>query len=97
LNDLVDEINKIIGEDFTSLQLFETGLLEYGYRRREEYDEPFYLPNTLEFYEVRDDFPRIQSSELSLGVENVSYTLSLNSCQKFRISAEKASNWAFDA
>lgn len=85
LNALVDEIDRMM--DFGESNRFKSKLYEYGYfdHHRDLYDLIGYVVCGETFYEVRDDFPRIEESDLKLGVGDVKYSIALAGCEQYSV------------
>jgi hypothetical protein len=96
LNGLIASMAETIAStDIAAADLFRSGLLEAGYRKREEYDRPFWLLNARTYLEVRDGFPRIVPSMLEPGIGNVRYRVAVQACAEFKIDEDLAKEWAF--
>ena len=69
---------------------FESQLLVGGYldAHRDRYDEISYFVREENYFEVRDDFPRIVEPELRRGVGRVQYSISVPVCKEFAVSGE---------
>ncbi len=68
----------------------DIALLEAGYEERDEYDEESWVLVDRAWYEVRDDFPRIERSDLRPGVEQVRYSIRVSDCATFAVEADEA-------
>lgn len=87
LTGLVKQIDQILSDlDLFALDLFHANLINVGYIERDEYDREYLLLNTRTFFEVGEGFPRIVASDLAEGIDNVHYSISINSCSSFEIS-----------
>ena len=82
--------------DIDAANLFQSALLEVGYRTREEYDRPCWLLNSRSFYEVGEGFPRIIPQMLGAGVHGVRYSIALQACEEFEIDEVSAKKWILD-
>ena len=97
LNDLVFSVSELMEvAGHAASDLFQSALLEAGYRRREEYGRPYWLLNVRSFYEVREGFPRIVPSMIGFGIDRVRYRIALQACQDFKIDEEKAMEWVLN-
>lgn len=86
LNDVISEIRTDLqGADFLSAELFETRLIELGYVTRDEYDADSWALTGRSFYEIFGDFPRIKTGELRSGIERVTYSIRLSSCNEYLV------------
>ena len=84
---LIDELkNSIFKEDQIQGQ-FDEKLSTYGYLEihKENYKSK-YLINNINYYKVREGFPAILKQELKEGIMDVSYSIELNNCEKFKSS-----------
>jgi len=84
LNSLINDIKQQI-EDYDSLELFESLLLELGYIELPEYSEKQYIINKESFYEVKNDFPRLTISNIPNGINSIQYSIDLKSCSNYLI------------
>lgn len=87
LTEIVDDLRmQLPGNcrgDF-ELHLFDAGFLD---AHRECYEQFGYIVREENFFEVRDEFPRICENELRTGVGKVRYCISVAACKQFSISA----------
>ncbi|NKF07320.1 PD-(D/E)XK motif protein [Clostridium gasigenes] len=85
LPNIVEEISSKL-EQGTSLEVFEEKLFNYGYllRKPELYKFGFNERET-KYYEICNEFPSITKYKLANGISNVSYKLSLNTCEKYLV------------
>lgn len=91
LNGLVSEIRDIFAKAGAgALELFEIALLEAGYQEQAEYNEEGWVLIDRIFYDVSGEFPRIERSDLRLGVEMVNYSVRVYDCTPFIISLDDA-------
>ncbi len=97
LNGLVTLLaERVDAKDSDAANLFQSALLEAGYRKREEYDRPYWLLNSRSFYEVREGFPRIVPQMLGTGVHGVHYCIALQACEEYEIDETLAKRWILD-
>lgn len=87
---LVDDIKKTLSEEASAKQLFDNKLLESGYSdaHRALYEHTGYEIRKEGFLEVRDVFPRIKEADIRKGVGDVRYSISLDSCSDYEVTAE---------
>lgn len=85
LPNIVEEISNRL-EDGSSLELFEEKLFNYGYllKKPDMYKLRF-SEREIRYYEVCNEFPNITKCKLDNGISNVSYKLSLNTCEKYLV------------
>ncbi|MQB16224.1 PD-(D/E)XK motif protein [Pseudomonas lactis] len=88
---LVSEIRDALAETgANALERLEIALLEAGYQERPEYDEESWVLVDRIFYEVSNDFPRIERGDLRPGVEMVNYSIRVSDCSPFIVSHDDA-------
>jgi hypothetical protein len=69
---------------------FEQKIVQRGLWPEHKYTEERWSFTSVDFYDVRDDFPRIQYSALASGVSSVTYSLDLNTIKPFTIEENNA-------
>ena len=90
LRQAVDDTRQLVlSASPSAADLFQARLVEAGYEPLEEYDVDRLVLVGREAYEVTDAFPRISASDLSPGVANVRYDVSLQSCSPFEVNVEE--------
>ncbi|QBP39711.1 PD-(D/E)XK motif protein [Paenisporosarcina antarctica] len=90
IQDLIDSIRiKLSDRAPSSLMRFNDLLMEL-YIVDGIYNDIFFYVHNEETYEVTNQFPRITSEDLPIGVSNVSYSIDLSHCKNFKIETEKA-------
>jgi hypothetical protein len=86
LGELIDELrgDPLVLADLAS---FENALLEYGWldSYRSQYAQDRYALARRRCYMVRDDFPRLMTGTLPLGISGVSYLLDLSVCVPYQV------------
>jgi len=82
LNKLVLEIKSILEEN--QAVTFDEKMRKAGYIYDERYDEYVYMFVKMDFYSVRDNFPRISINDLPIGVTKASYEIDISSIQQFK-------------
>lgn len=94
LNQLVDSVRQTIPAHLS--EDFERGLLEVGYldAQRDLYSEDGYVVRETNYFEVRDNFPRITETDLQKvpGVGKVRYAISVPVCKSFAVPRENLFN-----
>ena len=89
LGELIDELrgDPLVRADLAS---FENALLEYGWldSYRGQYAQDRYALARRRCYAVRDDFPRLVTAALPLGISGVSYLLDLSACGPYQVDDE---------
>jgi len=87
LNDIVDSIIAILQNDTLALNKYKAKIYEVGYfdLQRNLYETVGYHIRQDVFYKVEHDFPRIQESEIRIGVGDVKYSIILSQCTTFII------------
>lgn len=87
LSDAVHDIETALVSDNEHFIQFEQKLEKCGYLKAcEDLYQTGYLIRENCMYIVNSDFPRIEKSELAAGINNVSYTVNVDMCQKFLVS-----------
>jgi len=83
---IINEIEEIIIEkDFSQLNLFKSLLFEYGYLYKSMYDEYSYVISNEIFFEVKDDFPKLNIDLVKEGIDFIKYSIDLNFCHEFKV------------
>ncbi len=87
LNDIVSDICGLLRDNAMAHMQFQAKLYLAGYFSQHEaiYEGTGYTVRQDYFYEVKDDFPRIEPADLRLGVSKVSYTITPSDYPQFRI------------
>jgi hypothetical protein len=86
LNDYVDRIWQLIhSQDPGAVEIFETKLLEVGYRQEDDYSDHYWLRLGAQVYQVHGEFPSIVDSSLAIGVTDVSYKVDLGEVLDYKI------------
>lgn len=75
--------------------ILQAALIDYGYVRREEYDEPWWKLTAVACYLVEDDFPKIVPRIVPAGIQDVQYRLDIDSCSRFRVDIESLRSQVF--
>ena len=75
-----------------SLEQYWALLTEAGFNINHDYSETKWTITEIIYYEVNNLFPKVVGSELSHGVENVSYSLDMNQLKDFVIEKESILN-----
>lgn len=89
IQDLINSIREqLINRSQTSLVRFNDLLLDLYILDDVYVDMYFYIHNE-ETYEVKENFPKIISSDLPIGVSNVSYTIDLSHCIDYKVETDK--------
>lgn len=80
LNQIVQSVFNTLQSDFTLLNRFRNKLLEAAYFDWQSsfYEDTGYALRSESFYEVRDDFPRIEEKDIRSGVGDVKYSIILS-------------------
>jgi hypothetical protein len=92
LNQVVDSVSEALRSDWAALNRFKNKLLEGGYFEQHKtlYEDVGYFVRGETFYEVRNDFPRIEEKDIRRGVGDVEYSLILAQCSDFIITEDQA-------
>jgi hypothetical protein len=78
--------NNAVARDELENLLFEVGYLDIHATR---YENISYTIREYNYFEIKEDFPRIIESDLRNGVGDVRYTISVSECKRFSISESK--------
>jgi hypothetical protein len=86
LNQIADEISKLLADDFTAQSGFKRKLIEAGYfdRHRSGYEISGYSIRNESFYEVLSNFPRVKEADLRKGVGDVKYSISVANLSDYK-------------
>ena len=68
--------------------IFEAKLLCLGYQKEDEYDTKYLVKESRQFA-IENDFPRITTPGLPTGIYGVTYNLSLDKCDAYRVGFER--------
>ena len=74
-------------KDPSSLELFEERLAMVGFDWSDDYSDDRWLLGPERCFEVTESFPRVVSTDLKSGVENVRYSIALHHCVDFQVDA----------
>lgn len=90
LNQIVGSINHILETDSIALNRFKSKLYEGGYFEQHInlYDSIGYFIRQDTFYNVENDFPRIQENEIRGGVGDVKYSIIISQCEAYKQTEE---------
>mgnify|MGYP003489315598 CR=1 FL=1 len=90
LNDIVDSVLECLQSDALALNKFKSKIYEVGYfdMQRSLYESIGYFIRQNTFYKVENDFPRIQESEIRVGIGDVKYSIILSQCTNFIVDEE---------
>ena len=86
LPELIEKITILLGGNSQYLSIFQDKLLEIGYFYSEKYLDFTYTLTGENFYDVKDDFPRIISANLKQGIIRLTYNISLADCSQYEIN-----------
>lgn len=87
LSEMVQEVEQLLISDATNLQQFHEKLERYGYLPAcAELYSTGYFHREDNLYKVGTGFPRIERSKLEAGLSNVSYSISMDMCQKYLVT-----------
>ena len=68
---------------------FNNLIYEYGFDWEDDYSDSKWDIKEIVYYKVTNNFPKIVGSQLSSGIEDVSYVLDMNEIKDFEISKEE--------
>lgn len=88
LNQIVDSVTDMISSDFEALNQFKRKLIEAGFfdHHRQMYSENGYFIRQDDYYQVENQFPRIEESDIRNGVGDVKYSIIVSQCIDYKIS-----------
>ena len=88
LNDLVDDVLKMLSDSPAAHNLFRLKLLEAGYFdiHRHLYSETGYSIRQENIYKITDDFPKITENQIPSGVGDVRYSLIVSANDDWTLS-----------
>lgn len=88
LNMIVDSIEEILKTEMILLNKFRNKLYEAGYfeSQRNLYNDIGYIVRYDNYYEVENDFPRIEEKDIRNGVRDVKYSITIPQCSPFEIT-----------
>lgn len=91
LPQIIDEIRNMISQNRYYSRLFEEKLIDEGYLDIHEWQYRFgYLLRNARAFQVSETFPRILAKDLKPGIGDVSYSVVLSACERFRVEIEDA-------
>lgn len=90
LNDIAESVAEILLSNSSALSLYKSKLLEGGYFQHHKslYETTGYSIRQEQFYEVKNDFPRIEEKDIRGGVGDVKYTIIISQCAEFAVTEE---------
>lgn len=90
LNDIADSVSKILQADAPTLNRYKSKLLEGGYfdHHKPLYETVGYVIRQEQFYQVKNDFPRIEEKDIRGGVGDVKYTIIISQCAEFAVTEQ---------
>jgi hypothetical protein len=85
LNQIITSIYAILEVDAIALNRFKSKLYEAGYfeQHQDLYETTGYFIRKDIFYNVENEFPRIQENEIRSGVGDVKYSIIVSQCESF--------------
>lgn len=86
--ELVTEIIARLGADTAAISCFTDALMELGYHNTNAnlFSTPKYAIRKETVYRITSKFPKLTPKDLPSGITNTRYSLSMESCAKYRIS-----------
>ncbi len=89
LPDLVDELLRLLAVSHAATEAFEDRLMTMGYVDLPEYRAMSYAVTSVNYFEVRDGFPRLTVEQVPAGVKDVAYSICLVDMRPFAVSASE--------
>lgn len=86
---MVVSLRLALSEDAAALERFEEELLEYGYldAHAPRYSGRGYVVRSAKFFRVGTKFPCLVEADLSAGIGDVNYALSVGACERFKVTS----------
>jgi hypothetical protein len=84
--DVIDELDDLLSEFSAAKFIFNLKLLKSGflYEHKFDYKTRFSISN-IDFFEIKEDFPRIIKNNLPLGLGDIKYSVMVSACDNFKI------------
>lgn len=96
LNSLVDELMVLFNQEQSEVtDMLQAILIEFGYIRREEYDDARWMLHERVYYHVTDEFPALRATMMPTGVEDVRYSIKVEACTPFIKDESEIISWVF--
>jgi hypothetical protein len=94
LNQIVDSVGETLESDYSAYNQFKSKLIEAGFfdHHRHIYEDIGYFIREDDYYMVRNQFPRIEESDIRNGVGDVKYSIIVSQCNEYQISEEEVFN-----
>jgi len=91
LNSIIDNLKTKIGANIQATIIFNMKLLKAGYLKvdKKKYAKISYEIRAERYYQVMDDFPRIEEKDLRINVGNVKYSIIPPENDKYKLSFEE--------
>ena len=85
ITDVVRELRgKVEAQDLRTAELFEERVSAVGFEWTDDYSDKWWSVGGEHVFDVRENFPRIASSNCPVGVRDLRYAISLSVCEPFR-------------
>ncbi len=75
----------IEARDMSAMLVFEERLNAVGFNWEDDYSDKSWVIGKEMLFEVTEGFPRVTSSMVPLGVDDVRYAVALSACERFRV------------
>ena len=86
LSEFVGALRKDLeSKDPSSLEPFQERLAMVGFNWSDDYSDDRWLLGPERSFKVTENFPRVVSTDLRLGVQNVCYSIALHHCDDFQV------------
>ena len=93
ITEIAEEVRSaIVAREPAAIEIFEERLLSMGFDWEDDYSDKRWFTGGEHLFEVREGFPRITSSMVPGGVQNVHYSVSLPECESFRVEISELTN-----
>ncbi len=80
--------NKIAAIDNGTVDAFESLLLAAGFKWEDDYSISLWMEGSSRLYKVLGEFPRITAQDVTSGISNVVYSISLADCEPFLVPGD---------
>lgn len=88
LPDLICKLRQMLSSDLAALSIFNAKLFEAGYNDEDVhlYLDKYYQLRNMEYYQVKDIFPRIIAKDLQEGIGNIEYEIMIAACAPYCVN-----------
>ncbi len=84
--DIINECEKLLTNFSGAKYAFNLKLLKSGYLEEHKLDyNTRFTVSSVDFFEIKDDFPKIIKNNLPLGLGDIKYSVMVSACENFKI------------